>query len=324
MEWTGARYADKPTVQVRTWIGAPPARVWELVSDVGLMPAMSTELQSVEWLDGANGPAAGARFAARNRHEALGEWGSTSQVVEFEPERVFGWAVGDPADPAALWRFRLEPKDGGTELSEWVQLGPGRSGLSLAIEQMPDKEQKIVFVRLREFERNMTFTLDRVKALAESLKPQRGPQNSSSQRASRPLAWKTLRTTGAGQAMTGLTPGGSQRAGAGDEPRRRAVDERDPRRLEDQPARPFPADVCQAAGEEVLTGEIEFTAKDHGDRSLGHGHREAWRLRGRLGMHATFPWCAEPTAARRRLLDLHEGAGNMADMSRTAWFSAAL
>ena len=168
MEWTGARYADKPTVEVRTWIGAPPARVWELVSDVGLMPAMSSELQSVEWLDGAAGPAAGARFAARSQHEALGEWGSTSQVVEFEPERVFCWAVGDPADPAALWRFLLEPKDGGTELSEWVQLGPGPSGLSLAIEQMPDKEQKIVFVRLREFERNMTFTLDQVKVRAEA------------------------------------------------------------------------------------------------------------------------------------------------------------
>ncbi len=168
MEWTGARYADKPTVEVRTWIGAAPARVWELVSDVGLMPAMSSELQSVEWLDGADAPAVGARFAARNRHEALGEWGSTSQVVEFEPERVFCWAVGDPADPAALWRFLLEPKDGGTELSEWVQLGPGRSGLSLAIEQMPDKEQKIVFVRLREFERNMTFTLDQVKVRAEA------------------------------------------------------------------------------------------------------------------------------------------------------------
>jgi uncharacterized protein YndB with AHSA1/START domain len=168
MEWTGARYADKPTVQVRTWIGAPPARVWELISDPALMPAMSSELQSVEWLDGADGPALGARFAARNRHEALGEWGSTSQIVEFEPERVFGWAAGDPADSAARWRFLLEPKDGGTELSEWVQLGPGRSGLSLAIEQMPDKEQKIVFVRLREFERNMTFTLDQVKARAEA------------------------------------------------------------------------------------------------------------------------------------------------------------
>jgi uncharacterized membrane protein len=168
MEWTGARYADKPTVEVRTWIGAPPARVWQFVSDVELMPALSSELQSVEWLDGASGPALGARFVGHSKHEAMGEWATTSHVVEFEPERAFGWAVTDPANPAALWRFRLEPKDGGTELSEWVQMGPARSGLSQAIDRMPDKEQKIVFVRMREFERNMTATLGQIKHLAES------------------------------------------------------------------------------------------------------------------------------------------------------------
>ena len=168
MEWTGARYADKPSVEVRIWIDAAPARVWELVSDIGLMPAMSTELQSVEWLDGATGPVTGARFAGRSRHEAMGEWEAVSHVVECEPERAFAWAIEDPAEPAALWRFRLEPKDGGTELSEWVQLGPGRSGLSLTIDRMPDKEQKIVFVRMREFERNMTATLEQIKARAEA------------------------------------------------------------------------------------------------------------------------------------------------------------
>ncbi|HEV8623831.1 MAG TPA: SRPBCC family protein, partial [Acidimicrobiia bacterium] len=60
MEWTGARYADKPRVEVRTWIDAPPARVWALVSDIELMPRTSTELQSVEWLDGVTGPRVGA------------------------------------------------------------------------------------------------------------------------------------------------------------------------------------------------------------------------------------------------------------------------
>ena len=168
MEWTGACYADKPTVEVRTWIDAPPARVWELVSDIALMPNMSSELQSVEWLDGATSPASGARFTGRSRHEAMGEWETVSHVVDFEPERVFGWAVGDPAEPSARWRFRLEPRDGGTGLSEWMQMGPARSGLSFAIDQMPDKEQKIVFVRMRELERNMTATLAQIKALAET------------------------------------------------------------------------------------------------------------------------------------------------------------
>jgi uncharacterized protein YndB with AHSA1/START domain len=168
MEWTGARYADKPTVEVRTWIDAPPERVWALVSAVELMPSMSEELQAVEWLDGATEPAVGARFVGHSRHEALGEWATISHVTECEPDRVLTWAVENPDHPTATWRFRLVPRDGGTELSQWMQIGPARSGLSLAIDRMPEKEQKIVFVRMREFERNMTATLDHIKKLAET------------------------------------------------------------------------------------------------------------------------------------------------------------
>jgi len=167
VEWTGSRYADMPTVQVATWIDAPPERVWRLVSDIGLMPGLSQELQSVEWLDGASRPAVGARFLGRSRHAALGEWSIVSCVVEHDPCRVFAWAVGDPVQPSATWRFTLRPEQAGTTLTQRVRLGPGRSGLSIAIDQMPDKEQKIVFVRLREFEESMTRTLAGIKTLAE-------------------------------------------------------------------------------------------------------------------------------------------------------------
>ncbi|MFG2965307.1 MULTISPECIES: SRPBCC family protein [unclassified Streptomyces] len=168
MEWTGARYADRPTVEVRTWIDAPPATVWALVSDIELMPDMSEELRSVAWLDGAAGPAVGARFVGRSEHEAFGTWETTSHVIEYVPEAVLAWAVQDPAEPSAVWRFRLRPEDGGTELAQWMQLGPGRSGLSAAIDRMPEKEQKIVFVRLREFERSITATLAQIKRRAEA------------------------------------------------------------------------------------------------------------------------------------------------------------
>src|SRR5262249_42003527 len=136
MEWTGARYADKPTVEVRTWIDAPPRRVWELVTDIQLMPTLSDELQSIEWLDGGCRAAVGARVVGHSKHDALGEWATTSEVIECEPERVIAWAVEDPTNPTAIWRFRLEPKGTGTELSQWMQLGPGRSGLSYAIDRM--------------------------------------------------------------------------------------------------------------------------------------------------------------------------------------------
>lgn len=168
MEWTGARYADTPTAEVRTRIAASPERVWELVSDIGLMPTLSAELRSVEWLDGATRPARGARFAGRSEHVSFGAWETTSYVVECEAPRVFAWAVEDPELPSATWRFSLSAAgDGGTRLTQWVQMGPGRSGLSYAIDRMPEKEQKIVYIRMRELEQNMAATLDAIKKLAE-------------------------------------------------------------------------------------------------------------------------------------------------------------
>ena len=43
-------------------------------------------------------------------------------------------------------------------------MGPGRSGLSFAIDRMPEKEQKIVFVRMREFETKMTAPSQRSRS----------------------------------------------------------------------------------------------------------------------------------------------------------------
>lgn len=45
--------------------------------------------------------------------------------------------------------------------------GAAPSGLTFAIEAMPEKEQKIVFVRLREFETGMKANLAALKDLAE-------------------------------------------------------------------------------------------------------------------------------------------------------------
>lgn len=168
VEWTGARYADTPTVEDEIWIDARPERVWEIVAAVEEMPSMSNELRAVEWCDGATGPAVGARFVGYSKHDALGEWSTTSYVVECTAPETLAWAVTDPDDPSARWRFTLRPEGAGTRLSQWVQLGPGRSGLSFAIDAMPDKEQKIVFVRLREFEAGIRRTLAAVKERAEA------------------------------------------------------------------------------------------------------------------------------------------------------------
>jgi ligand-binding SRPBCC domain-containing protein len=170
MEWTGQVYADVPTVSVRTRVNASPRRVWPLVSDIELMAELSGELREVAWLDGSpgpDGPRTGSRFRGFSSHPSLGTWETTSTVVECEEPVRFAWAVGDPGHPSAVWRFTLRPDGDGTVLEQSAQLGPAPSGLSVAIQAMPDKEQKIVFVRLREFETGMNGNLAAIKRRAE-------------------------------------------------------------------------------------------------------------------------------------------------------------
>jgi uncharacterized protein YndB with AHSA1/START domain len=162
------RFADGPTVEVDVHIAAPPSVVWELVTDITVPARFSQELQSVEWLDGATGPAFGARFAGRNRHDAGGSWETVSKVTVLDPQRAFAWAVGDPSHPSATWRFDLSPEGSGTRLRQQVRLGPGPSGLTRVIASMPDKEERIIAGRREEHRRNMTATVQGIKELAEA------------------------------------------------------------------------------------------------------------------------------------------------------------
>jgi uncharacterized protein YndB with AHSA1/START domain len=161
------KYADGPTTQGTVLVAAPPERVWELVSDIHLVASLSAEVQEVEWLDGVTGAAAGSRFRGRNRHPAIGEWATVSHVVACEPPRTFAWDVHGPANPSASWRFELTPCEGGTELRQWARLGPGPSGLTSAIERMPEKEERIVAGRLREFRAGIESNLAALKEMAE-------------------------------------------------------------------------------------------------------------------------------------------------------------
>lgn len=89
-------------------------------------------------------------------------------VVECEPRRVLGWVIGEPEEPSASWRFTLAPDGAATRLSQWMRVGPARSGINLAIDAMPDKEGRILRRRLAELRSNMASTLEGIKAAAEA------------------------------------------------------------------------------------------------------------------------------------------------------------
>jgi hypothetical protein len=155
------RYADGPTAEVSVHVDAPPAAVWAVVSDITVPSRFSEEQQGAEWLDESS-------FRGRNRHPAAGEWETISFVTARVEGEVFEWAVSDAANPSATWRFTLTPEGEGTLLTHWMRMGPAPSGLTPAIEAMPDKEERIVARRLDEHRANMARTINGMKELAES------------------------------------------------------------------------------------------------------------------------------------------------------------
>ena len=154
-------------VCVRTAIAAPPARVWEVVSDITVMPRFSSELQTVEWAEGFDHPVIGAQFLGVNTHPAVGQWTSRSQIVVFDPPRRFGWVVGDPDEPSADWTFDLDPAPPGTSLSFTARIGPGRSGVSMLVERQPHLAAEIIAGRLEQFRAGMENTLRGIRDIAE-------------------------------------------------------------------------------------------------------------------------------------------------------------
>lgn len=160
--------ADGPGVVAEIDIDAPRDKVWSLVTDVGLPAEFSSELHHASWAEGSDGPVLGAQIVGTNRHDAIGEWQTTSHVVACDEPTAFAWNVGDPDDPGARWRFDLEPLHGRrTRLRMSVTLGPGPSGLSPAIEARPDKETAILTRRQGEHRANMHATVAGIKARAE-------------------------------------------------------------------------------------------------------------------------------------------------------------
>jgi len=143
-------------------IDAEPTRVWELISDITRMGEYSPEVFEAEWLDGATGPAVGARYRGHvKRNERGPTYWTTCKVTECSPGEVFEFGVmmGDKA--MNTWRYEFAPgAGGGTDATESFRL----SGKILPALWYPLGG----FLRQRRNERDMLRTLERVKAVAEA------------------------------------------------------------------------------------------------------------------------------------------------------------
>ena len=110
---------------VTVTIAADVEDVWALVADVTRIGEFSPETFEAEWLDGATGPAVGARFRGHvNRNDSGLKYWSECVVTECVEHEVFGFAVVAAGKTLNNWKYELRPVDGGTEVTESFRLQP--------------------------------------------------------------------------------------------------------------------------------------------------------------------------------------------------------
>jgi len=157
--------ADGPGVTVEIEIGAKAGDIWPLVSDINLPGRFSDEFVGAEWLDD---PGIGAEFRGHNHNDGIGDWSTTSIVTRWEPGRGFAWAVESIDSPVSTWGYELIPQAGSTRLRFMMTLGPGKSYLTMAIDEHPQHESAIIAARQDHQRDNMTRTLEGIRSIAES------------------------------------------------------------------------------------------------------------------------------------------------------------
>lgn len=139
-------------------VDASPAEVYAVVSDVTRMGEWSPETVHCEWVDGATGPAVGAKFKGSNKR-GIARWSTTPTVVVADTGREFAFVV----DETTKWSFRCEADGAGTRLVESFEM----------VAAMPRRyvlaERYIMRIKDRraDLERGMAETIQRVKVAIE-------------------------------------------------------------------------------------------------------------------------------------------------------------
>jgi hypothetical protein len=145
---------------VTVHMSATPKKVWDLVSDVTRIGEFSPETFEGEWLDGATGPAVGARFRGHVKRNGKGPiYWTTCYVTVCEPGREFTYGVGSADNALNTWSYKLEPRDDGTDVTESFQLA----------DKLPMRLYWTLFgwARGRTNRNGMRTTLERIKTAVE-------------------------------------------------------------------------------------------------------------------------------------------------------------
>lgn len=147
-----------PLLRAEIEIAAPPAKVWELVSDLKLMPKWSPQCRRMF----AFGPLRQGTKTINVNRRGLLFWPTTSQITEFIPGEKLAFRVNENN---TVWSYELEPSATGTRLVESRHAENGVKPISNTLVNavmggVPSFERELVA--------GMNDTLSRIKAAAEA------------------------------------------------------------------------------------------------------------------------------------------------------------
>lgn len=141
-------------------INALALDIWNVVSDIRNTGKFSPEVFEAEWLDGAAGPALGAKFRGHVKRNEIGPiYWTTCRVTACQPGREFGFEVLIGERAVNNWHYRFESNGASsTKVTE---------SFWLPFPALLRPLEPLYFLRRRRNVRDMTTTLHRIKDYVE-------------------------------------------------------------------------------------------------------------------------------------------------------------
>ena len=141
-------------------VNRSPDVVFAAISDVTRTGEWSPECISGRWVDGATGPAVGAKFEGDNKAVVAGftlkKWTTTSEVTACVPGEVFEFV----AEGYTTWRYQLETTGAGTSVTETYSY-ESQAGMKTFL-------YETLLRRPAAMAKGMQQTLNRIKASLEA------------------------------------------------------------------------------------------------------------------------------------------------------------
>ena len=153
------------TVQVEVLVGVRVEEVWRGITDVAGYGVWSPECVHGAWVDGADGPAVGAWFEARNEFAGGFKTEVRCRVTVAEEPVRFAWDVyGGEDEPFAHWSYELEARGRQTLIRQSFTHGPADSGMRRGVLADPARAEEAKQGRLDQLGRNMETTIAAMEA----------------------------------------------------------------------------------------------------------------------------------------------------------------